>query len=90
MLKTSKTVTINGTSLTDNGEIIATMHCSIPTNGAINSSDNISHTLLYEGNIEQVRADIDDFRTYCRQVEDELRVGNVNDETEVETEMEEL
>lgn len=83
MLKTTKTININGTSLTDDGKVIATMHCSIPTSGTISSNDNISHTVLYEENIEQVRADIDEFRTYCRQLEDELRNDN-------ETEMEEL
>lgn len=82
MLKTTKTVTINGSSLADDGTVIATMHCSLPTNGAPNSSDNISNTVLYEENIEQVRADIDEFKAYCRVVEDELRAEQTA-ETEV-------
>lgn len=82
MLRTTKTITISGTSVAENGQVIATMHCSLPTNGAPNSSDNISNTVLYEENIEQVRADIDEFKAYCRVVEDGLRAEQTA-ETEV-------
>lgn len=71
MLKTTQTRTINGSSITEDGMVIATMHCSIDANGAISTSENVSNVLLYEANKDIVRADMDEFTTYCRQIEDE-------------------
>lgn len=73
MLKTTKSVTINGSSTTEDGVIIAAMHCIIPENNSMSYSHNITNNTLYEEHIEEVRADIDSFRAYCIAVEDEIR-----------------
>lgn len=74
MLKTSKSITINGTSKLSTGEIVATMHCTIKENGEIVSSDNIVNKSLYDENKELVRADMDEFTMYCRLIEDGEKV----------------
>lgn len=73
MLKTTKTVTIKGTSSTDEGRIIATMNCTISDNLSMTSSENIADMELYKANTNLVRADMDAFTAHCRSVEDELR-----------------
>lgn len=70
MLKTTKSVVINGTSRTEAGEIIATMHFSISENGNIQSSDNIANKELYKANKSLVRTDMDEFTAKCREEED--------------------
>lgn len=80
MLSTTKSITITGHSRTENGELLASMRYNIASDGSVNSSENISQTGLYESNIGQVRNDIDEFKTYCRIVEDEVRAES----TEVE------
>ena len=70
MLKTTKSVVINGSSRTEVGEIIATMHFSISENGNIQSSDNVANKTLYQANKDAVRADMDEFTALCREEED--------------------
>lgn len=71
MLKTNKTTTINGNSVTADGQHIASMYYSIDGNGNVNSNTNIVNTELYEQNKDTVRADVDEFTTLCRNIEDE-------------------
>lgn len=71
MLKTTKTTTLNGNSITEDGTFIASMHCTIDDNGNISTSSNISNKELYEKNKAMVRKDMDDFTALCRNKEDE-------------------
>lgn len=70
MLETTKTITINGTSKSNNNQIIATMYCVFNENGTISSGSNIINQELYEANKEAVRADIDEFTALYRSDED--------------------
>ncbi len=76
MLQISKSTTIVGTSKTSEGEIIATMHCSISEDGKASYTDNIVEKTLYERHLKTVRTEQDEFRKYCREVEDALAIGN--------------
>lgn len=71
MLKTTKTTTLNGNSITEDGIYIASMSCTINEAGNISINSNISNIELYEQNKAMVRKDIDDFTALCRNKEDE-------------------
>ena len=70
MLKTTKSVVINGSSRTASGEVIATMHFSISESGNIQSSENVANKTLYQANKKLVRDDMDEFTAICREEED--------------------
>lgn len=70
MLKTTKTVTINGSSILETGELVATMYCAIAEDGNVSSSQNIVNRELYEVNKDSVRKDFDEFTALCRLEED--------------------
>lgn len=70
MLETTKTTTINGTSKSEDNQIIATMYCTFNENGTISSGSNIINQELYEANKEEVRTDIDKFTALYRSNED--------------------
>lgn len=70
MLETTKTTTINGISKTDDNQVVATMYCTIGASGVISNNVNITNKDLYEVNKTAVRADIDEFTTFCRTEED--------------------
>ena len=76
MLTIEKRTTVNAISKTENGEIIATMNWSINERGVISSSENISNKELYSTNKQMVREDIDEFKVYCRELEDNEEVTN--------------
>lgn len=73
MLNVKTTMTLNGTSKTDAGELIAVMNCNIDANGIISKNTNISNPTLYESNIDVVRADEDEFTAYCRTMEEQFK-----------------
>lgn len=70
MLQISRSTTIIGTSKTSEDEVIATMHCSIPEKGTPSYTDTIVNKALYAAHAKTVRAEQDEFRAYCREVED--------------------
>lgn len=70
MLRTTKTVTINGSSILKTGELVATMYCAIAEDGNVSSSQNIVNRELYEANKDSVRKDFDEFTALCRLEED--------------------
>ena len=76
MLQISKSTTIIGTSRTSEGQDIATMHCSIPDKGTPSYTDTIVNKELYVANAKTVRAEQDQFRAYCREIEDALATEN--------------
>ncbi len=68
MLVKEKTITINGKSEIE-GQVVATMYCSIGENGVINSNTNIVNGVIYNQNKELVQSDIDEFTKFCRDEE---------------------
>lgn len=72
MLTITKSVTINGTSKNEDGELLATMYYSRDEKGMISTSTNVQSDSLYELNKTTIRADIDEFNEYCRNNEDEM------------------
>lgn len=70
MLETTKTTTINGTSRTNDNEVVATMYYTIGKSGTVSNNMNIVNKELYEANKAAVRADIDNFTALCRTEED--------------------
>lgn len=72
MLNTNKTLTINGTSSTAEGETIASMYYHIEKDGMVSENNSIVNNALYEKNKELVRADMDAFTTLCREEEDKF------------------
>ena len=83
MLNTTKTLTINGTSTTEEGEPIASMFCTIEANGMTSENSCIINNVLYEKNKDLVRADMDAFTVLCREEEDKFL--NENKEAGTET-----
>jgi len=75
MLNTTKSLTINGTSTTEEGEPIASMYCHIEQNGMMSENSSIVNNELYEKNKALVRADMDAFTALCREQEDEFLVA---------------
>ena len=80
MLNTTKSVVITGSSKSESGEIIATMHFSINEKGDANKSEVIANKELYKANKVQVRKDFDEFTAICREAEDEYNKEAVADE----------
>lgn len=82
MLKTSKSININGTSDID-GQVIVYMNATISTDGSSNANINkaISNQELYKANKEAVRADMASFEQEVYKIEDEmLNAGGVVNE----------
>ncbi len=71
MLKTTKSTTLNGNSVTEDGTYIASMSCTIDEAGNVSTSSSIANRELYEKNKAMVRKDMDDFTALCRSKEDE-------------------
>lgn len=73
MLKTSKSITINGTS-TIEGQIVVYMNASLSTDGSTNASinKNISNQELYSLNKDEVRKDMRDFEDLVFEEQDKL------------------
>lgn len=73
MLKTSKSITINGTS-TIEGQIVVYMNASLSTDGSTNASinKNISNQELYNLNKDEVRKDMRDFEDLVFAEQDKL------------------
>ena len=71
MLKFSRTVTMNGTSVVD-GKVAATMYANLD-NG--NITTNITDVTLYESNKKDVRSD---FAAFQEKVYEEQDAGEVN------------
>ncbi|MFR3072132.1 MAG: hypothetical protein ACLTK8_04945 [Paeniclostridium sp.] len=73
MLKTTKTISINGNSEID-GQVIVYMSASLSTNGT--GSENISKTInnqeLYNANKASVRKDMRDFEDLVYAEQDKL------------------
>ena len=72
MLKTTKSITLNGNSEID-GQPVVNLSATIPDNtGVGNVSQYIQNTELYEKNKAVVRKDIADFQAAVYEVEDEI------------------
>lgn len=76
MLKTTKTISINGNSEID-GQVIVYMSASLSTTGT--GSENISKTInnqeLYNANKSEVRKDMRDFEDLVYAEQDKLDIG---------------
>lgn len=75
MLKTTKSITLTGSSQFEiNGATVTAvrMTANIPsTSSSTSESIVITNQEVYDANIEQCRADIDEFRIEYRLIEDE-------------------
>ncbi len=73
MLKTNKTININGTSTID-GQLVVHMSAILSTDGNANESinKNIQSQPLYESNKSQVRQDMRDFEDLVYAEQDKL------------------
>ncbi|MER2110039.1 MAG: hypothetical protein ABS889_03795 [Desemzia incerta] len=72
MLKTTKSITLNGNSEID-GQPVVNLSATIPDNtGVGNINQYIQNVELYEKNKAAVRKDIADFQTAVYEVEDEI------------------
>lgn len=78
MLKTSKSITINGTS-TIEGQIVVYMNASLSTDGSTNASinKNISNQELYNLNKDEVRKDMRDFEDLVFAEQDKLSKSEI-------------
>lgn len=74
MLKTIKSITLTGSSQFEiNGATVTAvrMTANIPSTSGTSESIVITNQEVYDANIEQCRADIDEFRIEYRLIEDE-------------------
>lgn len=73
MLKTGKTITINGSSVVD-GQIVVYMNASLSTDGTSNENinKNIQNQELYSNNKDSVRKDMRDFEDLVFAEQDKL------------------
>lgn len=69
MLKTTKSTTLNGTSLVNN-EVAATMYAVINEDGSSNQNVNIANNVIYENNKKEVRDDIAQFNNTMYELQD--------------------
>lgn len=72
MLKTTKSITLNGTSEID-GQPVVNLSATIPDNtGVGNISQYVQNTELYDANKAAVRKDIRDFQDLVYEIEDKM------------------
>lgn len=78
MLRTSKSITINGTS-TIEGQTVVYMNASLSTDGSTNASinKNISNQELYNLNKDEVRKDMRDFEDLVFEEQDKLSKSEI-------------
>ncbi|WP_290063441.1 hypothetical protein [Paraclostridium bifermentans] len=78
MLKTGKTITINGSSVVD-GQIVVYMNASLSTDGTSNENinKNIQNQELYSNNKEAVRKDMRDFEDLVFAEQDKLSKSEI-------------
>ncbi|WP_029276313.1 hypothetical protein [Carnobacterium jeotgali] len=77
MLKTTKSITLNGNSEID-GQPVVNLSATIPdSTGVGNISQYIQNAELYEKNKAAVRKDIADFQAAVYEVEDEIATENL-------------
>ncbi|WP_290059854.1 hypothetical protein [Paraclostridium bifermentans] len=78
MLKTGKTITINGSSVVD-GQIVVYMNASLSTDGTSNENinKNIQNQELYASNKEAVRKDMRDFEDLVFAEQDKLSKSEI-------------
>lgn len=73
MLKTGRTITINGSSIID-GQVVVYMNASLNTDGTSNENinKNIQNQELYSNNKDSVRKDMRDFEDLVFAEQDKL------------------
>ena len=78
MLKTGKTITINGSSVVD-GQIVVYMNASLSTDGTSNENinKNIQNQELYSNNKEAVRKDMRDYEDLVFAEQDKLSKSEI-------------
>ncbi|MBZ6007314.1 hypothetical protein K1514_15585 [Paraclostridium bifermentans] len=78
MLKTGKTITINGSSVVD-GQIVVYMNASLSTDGTSNENinKNIQNQELYSNNKDAVRKDMRDFEDLVFAEQDKLSKSEI-------------
>ncbi|MGG2466851.1 hypothetical protein ACOV1W_03890 [Paraclostridium bifermentans] len=78
MLKTGKTITINGSSVID-GQIVVYMNASLSTDGTSNENinKNIQNQELYSNNKDAVRKDMRDFEDLVFAEQDKLSKSEI-------------
>ncbi|WP_270659460.1 hypothetical protein [Paraclostridium bifermentans] len=78
MLKTGRTITINGSSVVD-GQIVVYMNASLSTDGTSNENinKNIQNQELYASNKEAVRKDMRDFEDLVFAEQDKLSKSEI-------------
>lgn len=78
MLKTGKTITINGSAVVD-GQIVVYMNASLSTDGTSNENinKNIQNQELYSNNKDAVRKDMRDFEDLVFAEQDKLSKSEI-------------
>lgn len=78
MLKTGRTITINGLSIID-GQTVVYMNASLSTDGTSNENinKNIQNQELYSNNKEAVRKDMRDFEDLVFAEQDKLSKSEI-------------
>lgn len=78
MLKTGRTITINGNSMID-GQLVVYMTASLSTDGTSNENinKNIQNQDLYSNNKESVRKDMRDFEDLVFAEQDKLSKSEI-------------
>ena len=66
MLKTSRTVYLNGTSTNENNDVLANFNANL--NGA--GTFNISETIIDRSDMDTIDADFESFRTQAKELMD--------------------
>ena len=77
MLKTTKQITLNGSSMIGN-EVVVTLNANIPSEtGVGNINKYTQNAELYDANKAQVRRDVAEFTALVYEIEDEMAAEQV-------------
>lgn len=80
MLKTTKSITLNGQSMVGDVQVV-NLSATIPDNtGVGNVSQYVQNTELYDANKAAVRKDIRDFQDLVYEIEDEIAAETADSE----------
>lgn len=75
MLKTTKQITLNGSSMI-NDQVVVTLNANIPSEtGVGNINQYKNNPDLYDANKSQVRKDVAEFTALVYEVEDDIAAG---------------
>ena len=76
MLKITKQITLNGSSMIDN-EVVVTLNANIPSETGVGSINQYTQNAeLYDANKVQIRRDVAEFTALVYEIEDEVALEN--------------